>query len=630
LKVLGLGLERFWACTVAGCVGAGLFRQCGGRIKNDATHGSFPAPQMWIYRTKDSFTLTQLEVGLRDSLAKRAADEGGSATVVVSLQEGGGTEEGEKAELTLSNNFRCCWPDLKLHPLKIGGSIEAAACLTVTVKLNLVCEGVRGGGGVGSPSRTALAAQVSHNNIAGSKDADGGDGDGAGSKRKRGMDGADDSDVQDGGESGGLGAGDLDRDESVVSGLLMLNRLETETQVQMQAASQCSPSTADQSALGQDDESAETPTAPPSGIGGRPPNASLLGRLGSPWQLASHTVQLNRHQGTVDRFDELWGGGAVRRPGGLTGGVLSDEMNQAEEDCGATTPRSSGSPWTPRSPCPPPRSLTDDANSAGGENAASSAQVPQSEGHCPAFDMASTPNQLLEALKYFEMPLPPSKGKETGKAAFSWGEQPESLMTSLAGYIGAVAAQVRLIALHEPRCLHLQSPTYILGDLHGNYQDLVAFEKGLWRIGMGISPASFLFLGDYVDRGRFSVEVAVYLLAQKALFPRKVVLLRGNHETRVQNGYPGYSPCLLQSCAQLFGDTVGAKVWEDINSVFDVMPLAAIIDKSIFCAHGATLLSSFPQALCDPVSAHAIRQWPTQTQPTSKRGALCPCPLILR
>lgn len=121
---------------------------------------------------------------------------------------------------------------------------------------------------------------------------------------------------------------------------------------------------------------------------------------------------------------------------------------------------------------------------------------------------------------------------------------------------------MRRICILEPRCLHVQAPCYILGDLHGNFQDLVAFEKALWRIGIGLNPASFLFLGDYVDRGAFSVEVVVYLLAQKALFPRKVLLLRGNHETRVQNGYPGYAPCLRQSCVELFGDEVGANVWE--------------------------------------------------------------------
>lgn len=64
--------------------------------------------------------------------------------------------------------------------------------------------------------------------------------------------------------------------------------------------------------------------------------------------------------------------------------------------------------------------------------------------------------------------------------------------------------------------VRLQSPCYVLGDLHGNYKDLMFFKKSFWGMGVDMSPARFLFLGDYVDRGPHSVELGTLFLF---LFP---------------------------------------------------------------------------------------------------------------
>lgn len=148
--------------------------------------------------------------------------------------------------------------------------------------------------------------------------------------------------------------------------------------------------------------------------------------------------------------------------------------------------------------------------------------------------------------------------------------------------IMSLCAEVTEVFSTELRVLKVQSPCYVMGDIHGNINDLLIFEEQLWQMAPAVMGPSALFLGDYVDRGDFSIEVVAYLFAMKILAPNKFFLLRGNHEVRpIQRNFTFEREC-LDKC----GAENGPNVFESFNRVFDIMPFAAIIDESIFCAHG--------------------------------------------
>lgn len=152
-----------------------------------------------------------------------------------------------------------------------------------------------------------------------------------------------------------------------------------------------------------------------------------------------------------------------------------------------------------------------------------------------------------------------------------------------------LCGDVQRILKSEPRHGHMTSPCYVFGDLHGNFRDLFYFMDNLISFqDLRYTPHKFMFLGDYVDRGEFSVEVVAYLFAMKALAPDKILLLRGNHEdTLVSGDVQGYGNTSFRAqCHSLFGVTLGEEVWGRVSQVFMYLPLTANIDGAIFCTHG--------------------------------------------
>jgi len=130
------------------------------------------------------------------------------------------------------------------------------------------------------------------------------------------------------------------------------------------------------------------------------------------------------------------------------------------------------------------------------------------------------------------------------------------------------------IFLAQDPLLDLEAPMTIVGDIHGQYHDLLRlFEFG------GFPPeANYLFLGDYVDRGKQSLEVLILLLVYKLRYPENFFMLRGNHEcAAITRIYGFYDECKRR---------YNLKAWKQFIDVFNRLPFVAIIDNKIFCVHG--------------------------------------------
>lgn len=141
--------------------------------------------------------------------------------------------------------------------------------------------------------------------------------------------------------------------------------------------------------------------------------------------------------------------------------------------------------------------------------------------------------------------------------------------------------QIRTAFLYEKNVVTVDGPSNVIGDIHGQFYDLLHLFRTTGLPGAGENH--FVFLGDYVDRGTFSCEVCLILFACKLRWPTKVTLLRGNHETRAMSSYHNFQKEATHK--------YGASVYEMFMEVFDHLPLAAIVETGgalgrVFCCHG--------------------------------------------
>ncbi|CAI2350478.1 unnamed protein product [Caenorhabditis sp. 36 PRJEB53466] len=175
----------------------------------------------------------------------------------------------------------------------------------------------------------------------------------------------------------------------------------------------------------------------------------------------------------------------------------------------------------------------------------------------------------------------------------------KSIVDIMSGHeIIAILRLVEKSFMDECNLIEVEAPIKIIGDIHAQWHDLDRLFEVIGRV----PEQKMMFLGNYVDMGGQGIEVTVTLFCLKIRHPRKMFLLRGNHEIpEVNKVYGFYSECETK---------YGAGLWWDFQSVFNRIPMAGLVSKRVLCVHGG--LSPFLRSLDD------IRNIPRPCEPQNR------------
>eukprot|EP00094_Tigriopus_californicus_P004504 TCALIF_04339-PA protein Name:"Similar to PPP2CA Serine/threonine-protein phosphatase 2A catalytic subunit alpha isoform (Oryctolagus cuniculus)" AED:0.14 eAED:0.14 QI:0/0.62/0.44/0.88/1/0.88/9/82/413 len=185
-------------------------------------------------------------------------------------------------------------------------------------------------------------------------------------------------------------------------------------------------------------------------------------------------------------------------------------------------------------------------------------------------------SSILDILWVINMsPIIDANDKSSLKELDGWIEQLMDCKQLAENNVKTLCEKAKEILTKESNVQEVKCPVTVCGDVHGQFHDLME----LFRIGGKSPDTNYLFMGDYVDRGYYSVETVTLLVSLKVRFRERITILRGNHESRqITQVYGFYDECLRK-----YGN---ANVWKYFTDLFDYLPLTALVDSQIFCLHG--------------------------------------------